>query len=135
MAMRELLAYIEKSKTPTVTPWVWVVGLFFGPIATAAAWQGYIFNSTRLIIRLKAAFTQALLQKTLKIRFTTDDKEAGKAGNQPSTRGSKVGRINNMMSSDLQQLADARYVFSPIGSHHILTRGQRVLHACGHRAN
>jgi hypothetical protein len=67
-----------------------------------------ITRGSRLIIRFKAAFTQALLQKTLKVRFTSDEKDAEKAGNQPSKTGSKVGRINNMMSSDLQQLADAR---------------------------
>ncbi|KAA8907557.1 P-loop containing nucleoside triphosphate hydrolase protein [Sphaerosporella brunnea] len=116
MSMRELLAYIEKSKVPVITPWFWVGGLFFGPIATAAVWQGYIFNSTRLIIRIKAAFTQALLEKTLKIRFTSDEKDAEKAGNQPSSMGSKVGRINNMMSSDLQQLADAREFFMLVGT-------------------
>jgi len=117
LSMRELLAYIEKSKTPEITPWVWVFGLFIGPICAAAAYQGYIFNSTRLIIRIKAAFTQALLVKTLKIRFTSDEKQqTEKGGSQPSATGSKVGRINNMMSSDLQQLADAREFFLLVGS-------------------
>lgn len=109
ISMRELLAYIEKSKPATINPWIWVAGMFIGPIAQAAAFQGYIFNSTRLIVRLKAAFTQALLQKTLKIRFTTDDKmpASGEKG-QPAETRSKVGMINNLMSSDLTQVSDAR---------------------------
>lgn len=131
--MRELLAYIEKSKTPEINPWVWVFGLFIGPIAQAASWQGYIFNSTRLIVRMKAAFTQALLDKTLKIRFTTDEKVVGADGKEESK--SKVGMINNLMGSDLAMIADARYAFilEILGS--ILTLPQRVLHACRSRTN
>ena len=46
-AMRQLLAYIEQSQEPTITPWVWVALLFVGPIVSACCFEFYVFNSTR----------------------------------------------------------------------------------------
>ena len=46
-AMRELLAYIEKSKEPTISPWVYVGMLFAGPLVSACSFEFYVFNSTR----------------------------------------------------------------------------------------
>lgn len=46
-AMRQLLAYIEKSQEPTVSPWFYVALLFFGPLISAWCFELYVFNSTR----------------------------------------------------------------------------------------
>ena len=70
---------------------------------------------------MKAALTQSLLEKTLKIRFVSDSAkkegkgdalkkdEANKKAEAPEK--SKVGMINNLMSTDLDQLSQARYAF------------------------
>ena len=72
-------------------------------------------------VRVKAALTQSLLDKTLKIRFTADSvskeekrgvakKDKGKkdkAESEEDPKESRVGRINNLMSSDLAQLSSA----------------------------
>lgn len=127
VSMRELLAYVEGSKKPVITPWVFVFGLFFGPILTGLVWEAYIFNGTRLIIRVKAAFTQSLLEKTLKIRFTQDSIKDEKDPKDPKTTSvkgdkkappsqSKVGMINNLMSTDLDTLTNAREFFLLVGS-------------------
>lgn len=69
----------------------------------------------RLAIRVKAALTQSLLEKTLKIRFVSDSAtKEGKENGMKKDGGpekSKVGMINNLMSTDLDQLAEARYDF------------------------
>ncbi|KAF8443446.1 hypothetical protein BGX38DRAFT_1095677, partial [Terfezia claveryi] len=122
-AMRQLLAYIERSQEPTITPWVWVALLFVGPIASASCFEFYVFNSTRLIVRVKAALTQSLLLKTMKISFTSavsnkkedastavrDESKEGTKKAFTSPEHSKVGMINNLMSTDLEQLTEARY--------------------------
>lgn len=75
-------------------------------------------------VRVKAALTQSLLDKTLKIRFTADSvskeekrgvakKGKGKedeAESEEDHKKSRVGRINNLLSSDLAQLSSARSV-------------------------
>lgn len=129
-AMRQLLAYIERSQEPTITPWVWVALLFVGPIVSASCFEFYVFNSTRLIVRVKAALTQSLLLKTMKISFTSaasnkkddastavgDESKEGTGKAFTSPEHSKVGMINNLMSTDLEQLTEARDFFLLIGS-------------------
>lgn len=71
-------------------------------------------------MRIKAALTQSLLIKTMKIRFTTAPSEKKEKSVDANTKKdneivheqSKVGMINNLMSTDLEQLTDARYYFS-----------------------
>lgn len=75
-------------------------------------------------MRVKAALTQSLLLKTMKIRFTSaapskkedastavgdESKESTKKSHTPPEH-SKVGMINNLMSTDLEQLTEARYL-------------------------
>ena len=70
--------------------------------------------------RVKAALTQLLLEKTLKIRFTADSvskeekqgaakKDNGKKKAEPEedNRKSRAGRIINLMSSDLETIFSA----------------------------
>lgn len=125
VSMRELLAYVEGSKVPVINPWVFVFGLFFGPLLNGLIWEAYVYNATRLIVRAKAAFTQSLLKKTLKTRFVYDspkdqtddvkDGGKGKKENLPPNQ-SKVGMINNLMSTDIDQLTGAREFFLLVGS-------------------
>src|SRR5947207_14518273 len=82
----------------------------------------------RLIVRVKAAFTQSLLLKTLRIRFnaemtkaddvTSKDAKDGKVKGKPKAEEkygqSKVGKINNLFSSDLETLVNARYVLNTL---------------------
>ncbi|PWW78291.1 P-loop containing nucleoside triphosphate hydrolase protein [Tuber magnatum] len=126
LSMKHLLAYIEGSSQPIITPWAFVLGMFFGPLLGGVAWEAYVFQSNRVGIRVKAALTQSLLEKTLKIRFTADsvskeekqgtaeiDKgKKDKAKPEEDHQKSRVGRINNLMSSDLSQLSSARSVIA-----------------------
>lgn len=75
-------------------------------------------------MRVKAALTQSLLLKTMKIRFISA--ASNKKGDVSTAAGgkskkdtekdltppehSKVGMINNLMSTDLEQLTEARYL-------------------------
>lgn len=125
VSMRELLAYVEGSKVPVINPWVFVFGLFFGPLLNGLVWEAYVYNATRLVVRVKAAFTQSLLRKTLKTRFVYDSPKDQKDDPKNSVEGkkdapppnqSKVGMINNLMSTDIDQLNGAREFFLLVGS-------------------
>lgn len=138
VSMRELLAYVEGSKVPVISPWVFVFGLFLGPLLNGFIWEAYVYNATRLVVRVKAAFIQGLLRKTLKTRFVYDspkdqgsgssssgddakDSKVGREGgktaeNASPTNQSKVGMINNLMSTDIDQLTNAREFFLLAGS-------------------
>lgn len=73
---------------------------------------------------MKAAFTQNILEKTLRIRFSHENNEKSEKDkkdakpskedeNKRASDKSKVGMINNLMSTDLDQLTNARCVADP----------------------
>ncbi len=46
VCLNRLLAYIETGgEGATVRPWVWICGLFVGPMATSMSIQWYIFTA------------------------------------------------------------------------------------------
>jgi hypothetical protein len=95
LAMNRLLAYLENPTASTVTPYVWVVALLVVPIMNSMFIQQYFVNSIQLTANAKAALVQALYEKTLRVRMVG----APKGGEE--VERNRVGRINNLMSSDM----------------------------------
>ena len=95
LAMNRLLAYLENPAASTVTPYVWVVALLVVPIMNSMFIQQYFVNSIQLTANAKAALVQALYEKTLRVRMVGAPK-----GGEDVERN-RVGRINNLMSSDM----------------------------------
>ena len=95
LAMNRLLAYLENPATATVTPYVWVISLLVVPIMNSMSIQQYFVNAIQLTANAKAALVQALYEKTLRVRMIG----APKGGEE--VERNRVGRINNLMSSDM----------------------------------
>jgi len=93
--MNRLLAYLENPATATVTPYVWVISLLVVPIMNSMSIQQYFVNAIQLTANAKAALVQALYEKTLRVRMIG----APKGGEE--VERNRVGRINNLMSSDM----------------------------------
>ena len=104
LAMNRLLAHLENPTASTVTPYVWVVMILIVPILMSMFLQQYFVNSIQLTANAKAALVQALYEKTLRVRISgaSEDKDDSNAG--PGERN-RVGRINNLMSSDMYLLS------------------------------
>jgi hypothetical protein len=94
-AMNMLLAYLEDPTVSVVTPYVWVVALLVVPIMNSMFIQQYFVNSIQLTANAKAALVQALYEKTLRVRIVG----APEGGDE--VERNRVGRINNLMSSDM----------------------------------
>jgi hypothetical protein len=99
IAMQKLLAYLENPASAEVTPYVWVIGLLVIPIMNSAFIQQYFVNSIQLTANAKAALVQALYEKTLRVRIV------GAPEGGEEVERNRVGRINNLMSSDMYFLA------------------------------
>ncbi|KAI1505389.1 P-loop containing nucleoside triphosphate hydrolase protein [Biscogniauxia marginata] len=113
-AMYKLLGYLSNPEESHFRPWVWLVLLFVGPLSRSVAFQQYIFTSTRLIVRVKAALTQELYYKAMssmeledevfaEISATGQDKGTAKRQNATST-----GRLANLMSADIDAITYGR---------------------------
>src|SRR5271169_5592883 len=94
-SMNRLLAYLENPAASAIRPGVWVVGLLIAPTLRSMFDQQYFVNSIKLTANAKAALVQALYEKSLRVRI------AGAAGGVEEAERNRVGRINNLMSSDM----------------------------------
>ncbi|KAK3687510.1 P-loop containing nucleoside triphosphate hydrolase protein [Podospora appendiculata] len=113
LAMYQLLRYISGPNDAVLHPALWLVLLFMGPVARSISFQQYIFTSTRLVVRLKSAMTQELYQRAMSCMELEEDvlnqvattKEEG-----PKTESTSVGRLANLMASDIDAIFNARDV-------------------------
>ncbi|KAI0598334.1 P-loop containing nucleoside triphosphate hydrolase protein [Biscogniauxia sp. FL1348] len=115
-AMYKLLGYLNNPEGSRFRPWVWLVLLFIGPLSRSVSFQQYIFTSTRLIVRVKAALTQELYYKAMSsmelddevfadISAAGQDKDGAKKQTTTST-----GRLANLMSADVDAITYGRDV-------------------------
>ncbi|KAH8681571.1 ATP-binding cassette transporter abc1 [Xylariales sp. PMI_506] len=115
-ALYNLLGYLNDPESALLKPWVWLVLLAVGSLSRSVSFQQYIFTSTRLIVRVKAAFTQELYYKAMDSMELDDEvfqdiatvdgsKEAPKKGQVTST-----GRLANLMSADIDAITSGRDV-------------------------
>ncbi|KFA71490.1 hypothetical protein S40288_09133 [Stachybotrys chartarum IBT 40288] len=112
--MFRLLDYLAHPEGAVYQPWVWLALMFLGPLGRSVLFQQYIFNSTRLIVRIKAGLTQELYHRALNSMELEDDhfqlgvgKESAQGG-KGSTKTTSVGRLANLMASDIDAVYRAR---------------------------
>ncbi|KAL0579466.1 hypothetical protein V5O48_002572 [Marasmius crinis-equi] len=103
LALRELLRYLELergdggSDTPRAMfrPWMWIVSLFVSTVLGGMVMQRYRYLSCRVLVRMQALITQLVLEHSLRIRVGP---------------GSLVGKINNLVTTDLDNIVETRDV-------------------------
>lgn len=123
-ALYRLLNYLQDPAAATITPWLWVFIMFLGPVCRSVAYQQYIFNSTRLIMRAKMSLIQELYAKagrsydsgTTSSESTEDDAKkeiigrvssaVGKASSSPKRDGSD--KISVLVAYDIDAICNSR---------------------------
>ena len=95
LAVNRLLVYLENPTAATVTPYVWLVALLVVPIVNSMFIQQYFVRSIQLTANAKAILIQAIYEKTLRVRII------GAPEGGEEVERNRVGRINNLMSSDM----------------------------------
>ncbi|EEB05999.1 ATP-binding cassette transporter abc1 [Schizosaccharomyces japonicus yFS275] len=100
IAMNHLLRYLEGDSKEFLSPYLWILMLLVAPYVSSLAFQNYLFLSTRFLVRCHTALVQELLLKVLRFRFVR------KAG-----ADSKIGRVNNLISTDIEDIFEMRELF------------------------
>lgn len=121
-AMYQLLAYIVSPQAAVLSPVLWLILLFVGPMTKTVFFQQYIFTSTRLIVRTKAGLTQELYVRAMSSMELDGDvlnDEKGKAVTAKKT--THAGQLQNLMSGDIDAVWQARDVImvgvgAPLGT-------------------
>ncbi|CAH0048920.1 unnamed protein product [Clonostachys solani] len=120
-AMFKLLAFLASPDDAQYQPWVWLSLLFIGPMSRSILFQQYVFNSTRLVVRVKSAMTQELYYKSLESmemeedpfdiqkqkRSDTNNNGQAEEGKQKNSTTS-AGRLANLMAADVDAIFRAR---------------------------
>ncbi|KAM0484447.1 hypothetical protein ACHAPX_001871 [Trichoderma viride] len=115
--MFRLLDYISSPGNASYHPWVWLILTFAGPLSRSVLFQQYVFNSTRLIVRVKSAMTQELYHRALGSMELEEDPfdlkggsaNKGKEG-QNAQKSTSAGRLANLMAADVDAVFRARDV-------------------------
>ncbi|KAJ4131525.1 hypothetical protein NW768_005715 [Fusarium equiseti] len=128
-AMFKLLEYLANPSGAVYKPWLWLLLMFIGPLSRSIAFQQYIFTSTRLVVRIKSAFTQELYYTALaSMEMEEDPFELQSAGTKPkntneqtSTKSTSAGRLANLMASDIDAIYRSRDIIqatvgTPVGT-------------------
>lgn len=127
--LQQLLVYLESNDlNVSIRPWVWIVGvsliysvcstgadglslqLFLAPVLTALLQQQYLWIVTRAAIHAEAIFTQLLLEHALRMRVVTQGQPSDSASvpiSKKSSSDSPIGKINNLISSDMRNITRA----------------------------
>lgn len=110
-AMYQLLAYLSNPDKAVLSPMIWLVLLFVGPMTKTVLFQQYIFTSTRLIIRVKAAMTQELYHRAMSsMELEGDILNDAKGQEATAKKTTHAGQLQNLMSGDIDAIWQARDV-------------------------
>ncbi|KZT13899.1 hypothetical protein NEOLEDRAFT_1125841, partial [Neolentinus lepideus HHB14362 ss-1] len=91
-----------------VRPWVWILLLFLGPVISSVAIYCYIFINTGTLVRTEGIITQLVFEHALRVRMKAETaSEEGKSTDNTAA-SSLVGKINNLVTTDLGNLCDGR---------------------------
>ncbi|KAF7315751.1 ATP-binding cassette transporter [Mycena indigotica] len=120
IAMNRLLNYLEGSSEGfLMKPGFWILLLLLGPVINSLAFQWFIFESTHVANQSTSIITQLVFEHALRIRVKADvndknkdsasdsDKKPSKKTDQDS---SLLGKLTNLVSSDLQMINEGRNV-------------------------
>lgn len=110
-AMYQLLAYLSNPDKAVLSPVIWLILLFLGPMTKTVLFQQYIFTSTRLIVRVKAAMTQELYHRAMSSMELEGDVLNDEQGQQVTAKKTThAGQLQNLMSGDIDAIWQARDV-------------------------
>ncbi|KAG7086727.1 hypothetical protein E1B28_002661 [Marasmius oreades] len=115
LALNHLLRFLENDGEPgPIRPWFWIAMLFIGPTVASTSVERYMFLSDRLLTRIESVICQAVFSHALRMRMKSEVSRTETEGStseqpgKPST--SLVGKINNLVTTDVNNLLDAHLI-------------------------
>ncbi|KAJ7156234.1 hypothetical protein C8R46DRAFT_429362 [Mycena filopes] len=108
LALNRILNYLEDPSAESfMKPWFWILLLFLGPFIYSLAFQWDMFVGTHIMCQTSAIVTQLVFEHALRIRVKA---ETAADNNTETAQKSIIGRINNLLTTDLTNINEARNV-------------------------
>ncbi|KIK58410.1 hypothetical protein GYMLUDRAFT_246115 [Collybiopsis luxurians FD-317 M1] len=106
IAINGLLKYLEQGKEgTTMRPWFWVLIFFLTPLLETLIVEWYFRVSLQFLVRMEALLTQLVFEHALRIRVKADSSSDSKEKRSSNL----IGRINNLVTTDLAVINGARH--------------------------
>ncbi|KAF9062353.1 P-loop containing nucleoside triphosphate hydrolase protein [Rhodocollybia butyracea] len=120
VAVNRLLNYLEQGDPElvasgsdvTMRPWFWVLVLFLWPFLDSLLTEWYLRVSLQIVVRLQALLTLLVFEHALRIRIKESDSSnlSGVSKDDHKKPSSLFGKINNLVTTDLAVIEEARNV-------------------------
>lgn len=109
LGINRLLHYIEtRGEDALVRPWVWISWLFLGPVVGSILWQGYIFVTTRMMVRAEAMVTQLVFEHALRVRMKAEVPDAAsQEPAQPADDSDSDGSVDETLRGNVSEAESA----------------------------
>ncbi|KAJ7686964.1 hypothetical protein B0H17DRAFT_1071043 [Mycena rosella] len=115
IGINRVLAYLENGPgDSSVRPFVWIIWLALGPLASATVYHAYYRLSMCTLVQLEAVLTELIFEHALRVRVKARTPEAEAAEDDATAPDQKrtsarssmdTGKISNLVTSDLQNVA------------------------------
>ncbi|KIK58469.1 hypothetical protein GYMLUDRAFT_45326 [Collybiopsis luxurians FD-317 M1] len=106
IAINNLLKYLERGKEGAMMrPWFWVLLLLLNPVLNSLIVEWYLRVSLQTLVRMEALLTQLVFEHALRIRVKAESSSDSQTGKQSRNL---TGRINNLVTTDLAVINEAR---------------------------
>ncbi|KAJ7035141.1 P-loop containing nucleoside triphosphate hydrolase protein [Mycena alexandri] len=112
LALNRILNHLEDPNAESLMkPWFWVLLLFLGPFIYSLAFQWDMFVGTHIMCQTSAIVTQLVFEHALRIRVKAETADKTDAATKPSSQTVNVlGKINNLVTTDLNNINEARNI-------------------------
>ncbi|KAF9009619.1 multidrug resistance-associated ABC transporter [Cyathus striatus] len=117
IGINRILSYLEHGASSTIIrPWFWIGWLFLGPILYGASQQAFTYVVTKTMVNAQSMLTQLVFEHSLRIRMKaetsdnlqTDVDEGAADAKKPTSRvDNMIGKLNNLMTSDMSNMTTA----------------------------
>ncbi|KAF8969860.1 hypothetical protein BDZ97DRAFT_1902271 [Flammula alnicola] len=124
IGINKTLHYLEAGGAgESIRPWVWISFLLVGPLLQSVSEHWSMFTETKIRVRLQAVLTQLVFEHSLRIRLkpetstngaddgpismeTSLDASRAYLPKTPRHSGNLIGRINNLVTTDLGNMVE-----------------------------
>ncbi|KAK4054059.1 hypothetical protein OIO90_003704 [Microbotryomycetes sp. JL221] len=116
LSMNLLLRYVQDNAQTTVSPYLFVFGIFLAPIVSSVAFQCATYRISQIGLRLRSLLGHAVYAKLLRVKAggggskqddegQQDEEEGG--GAMSSGGNEAIGRVNNLVGTDIDVITSS----------------------------
>ncbi|KAL8286584.1 hypothetical protein RQP46_004601 [Phenoliferia psychrophenolica] len=113
LSLNLLLSYVQNNASTRFSPYLFVFGIFAGPIASSIAYQSALYRVSKLGVCVRVGLADAVFNKVFRTKEGGEGtgSESGSQGSgekeKQSSGGDAVGKVNNLVGTDIDVITSS----------------------------